>query len=118
MSYGKKHPPRIEPLEPRVLLSGLSELQESATALAVSPPVEMTLSGSIDVPKGSDVYEFTTQATSSLIVDMFAEGGGLDPYLRLYDANGKSLRKNNNASRDTLDSRITYTLDHILNGKA
>lgn len=111
MSYDKTQLPKLEPLEPRLLLSGLSDLMDVATDLSVTTPADMDFAGTIDAPRQSHMYQFTAQATSRLIVDMVAEGGLIDPFLTLYNASGRRRRKNNNAYRGTLDSRIAYIIE-------
>jgi len=111
MGYRNSPIPKLEQLEPRLLLSTLSQLLESATAINVATPTQMDISGSVVLPREVDMYQFTTEATSSFIVDMLAEGGTIDPYLWLCNARGRYIRGNNNAYRGTLDSQISYTLD-------
>ena len=111
MGYRNSPTPKLEQLEPRLLLSTLTQLLESATAIDVATPTQLDISGSVVLPREVDMYQFTTEATSSFIVDMLAEGGTIDPYLWLCNAGGRYIRGNNNAYRGTLDSQIAYTLD-------
>jgi len=111
MAYANEQPPKVEQLEPRLLLSGISDLLSSATDLSVPTPADIEIAECISQAKESDVYRFSAAATSQLVIDMIAETGGLDPTLRLYDSKGNCKRKNNNASRGTKDSTISYMLD-------
>ena len=71
----------------------------------VDPPASgaLGITGSIG-PGGEGAYKFTTDARGRFYIEMNAAGGGIDPYLTVYDVNGKRVRFNDNASRGTLDS--------------
>ena len=104
---------RLEQLEPRLLMSSVSaseELFASAESLTIGPKDSIVVDGDISVSGELDVYQFTTSARGRLTIDLSAAGDGIDPYLELFTSGGRRVRRNNNASRDTLDSRISLNV--------
>ena len=77
--------------------------------LAAASEVDPPASGALDITGniglgGAAAYKFTTDARGRFYIHMNAAGGGIDPYLTVYNADGKAIRFNDNASRGTLDS--------------
>lgn len=101
----------LEQCEPRLMLSSaaLLSMMESAAPLALDAPADVNLSGSVAYMQ-PEMYQFTADSTTDLIVRMSSPDGKIDPVLRLYDANGHAVRRNNNAARGTRDSQISYQL--------
>jgi hypothetical protein len=101
----------VEALEPRLLLNA-----QVASWLQDSAPDDVTVGplGSISVPGtvagDKNVYTFTASATGKVVIDMFAIDGGLDSYLTIYNVKGKKVKKNDNAAKGTLDSKITLNV--------
>ncbi len=104
---------KFEQLEPRLLMSSVSNLQNlfaSAESLFLAPTDSIVVDGNISDSQDRQVYTFTTTARGKLSVQMAAESGSIDPYLELFTSSGRRVRSNNNASRDTLDSRISLNV--------
>jgi len=103
----------LEALEPRLLLEafpGFPELLGTPTPIALDVSGTVELAGSVETGGSSDLYEFIAPGSSALTVDLMGQSGDIDPELWLYNDRGEPIRWNNNADRDTLDSRISYTL--------
>ncbi|NLF30538.1 MAG: hypothetical protein GX591_06585 [Planctomycetes bacterium] len=96
----------LEPLEPRVFLSGSAwgELAETQV-LDVLPGSTTTVDGLIETAGDSNVYGFVVPADGRFKIAMDG-AGDLDSFLELYDARGRLLRRNNDAWRGNPDSAI------------
>lgn len=104
---------RLEQLEPRLLMSAgsaLGNLFESAEPLSLGPQDTIVVDGDISAPGDSQIYKFTTTAQARLTIGMSGESEGLDSFLELFNSNGRRIRSNDNASNDTLDSRISINV--------
>ncbi|HUT01375.1 MAG TPA: LEPR-XLL domain-containing protein, partial [Phycisphaerae bacterium] len=83
-------------------------LQEFIDAQEVDLPSfsTETLTGTFDAD-GTKMYKFTTTASGYIYLDMkAADGSEIDSYIEVFLPNQRSLKRNNNASRSTQDSRI------------
>ncbi len=102
---------RLEQLEPRLLMSTVSASQMlSAESLSLAPKDSIVVDGDIAAPGDSQIYQFTTTARGRLTIGMTGESEGLDSFLELFNSNGRRIRSNNNALRNTLDSRISINV--------
>ena len=109
MTYRDKPSPFLEQLEPRMLLSAgsvFSELVETAQDIAITPTDTVSLDGTIQLDGQTQSYRVTASATGKLWIDMCGQAGQLDSLVQVYGANGRRYGLNDNASRDTLDSRV------------
>jgi hypothetical protein len=52
------------------------------------------------------VYKFVAQASGTMTFDMAATAGGIDSFLEIVDANGKTIGSNNDVARGTLNSQV------------
>lgn len=98
----------LERLEPRLLLSTtpLSELFQAAEIIDVTPAGSVSVNGEVVSDGQTQMYQFSTPATGSFFIDMEALGGNLDSVLEVYNERHRRFRRNDNASRGTLDSKI------------
>ncbi|MDY6913592.1 MAG: C2 family cysteine protease [Planctomycetota bacterium] len=100
--------PTLDSLEPRLLLSGtsvLADLFSSAVTVDLLPAGRVAVTGQIAGRGDMAMYKFTGQARGGLSIDATASGSGLDPYLEIYNQKGRRIRRNDNVSRKTTDSR-------------
>jgi len=101
--------PTLEQLESRTLLSGipsLADLASNAMTMDVAVNGSMTANGILETPTETNVYQFTAQASGRCLLEMGADGGGLDSFLELYSSTGRKIRTNDNATRYTKNSAI------------
>ncbi len=104
--------PRFECFELRYLLSSASpsiELLETAEPLDLSPAASVSVAGDITDDGRFQMYEFDSPARGKVSIKAHGLSGDLDPNLQVYVIrNGRlrRIRKNDNASRRTLDSRV------------
>jgi len=78
------------------------------TAQVVDLPAADSVSVTVTLAAGeSYMYQFTAPANGTVRVSMQADSGDLDPMLESYDARRRRRGRNDNASRDTLDSLLT-----------
>jgi len=101
--------PAIEQFEARLLMSASSTLAELAAA---AQNVEIHTTGSVSVSSdlaanSSNVYKFTAAATGYLYLDMQANGSSLDSTLKVYNNSGYLYYQNDNATRNSKDSRVS-----------
>ncbi|MDP6380239.1 MAG: C2 family cysteine protease, partial [Phycisphaerae bacterium] len=109
----RQQKPIVELLEPRVLLSstpGLGELLAAAQVLNVPAADSLEVAGVINNGESANVYEFTARASGKMWVEMQAGGSEVDPFLAVLNAKGRRFRRNDNASRRTLDSRLRFSV--------
>jgi hypothetical protein len=110
MAVGRfRHIPLAAPLEPRLMLSAsaLEDQQlEAATPIELSALEQACVNGGIEPGEGGDLFRITGPARGKLALALLSTGGGLDPYLEVFNASGRRLRRNDNASRDSLDSAL------------
>ena len=101
--------PLLEAIEPRLLLSASPTLGalDSAWDIETAACGQVVAAGTLDSPDQGDVYSFTALADGRMTVEMgAAEDSGLDSSLEAYNARGRRIARNDNASRDTADSRL------------
>ncbi len=102
--------PTFEQFEPRLLMSGSPELGEvvgSTQVIDPGPAGSATVSGELAEADEVALYEFTAGARGWVTIDLAdLADSGLDPYLELLDSHGRLIGLNDDASRDTQDSRI------------
>jgi len=93
---------------PRLLMSRtlFAEPFPSSQPIHVPAAGGLRISDRLSEPTGTNVYRFTARAGGKLEILMSDAGSGLDPLLRVFSARGRRIRRNNNASRRTTDSRI------------
>jgi len=100
----------FETLEPRLLFSrtlpSFVDLPPAQT-LGLSATAEHRISGQVVSTQRQAAYRFTAPASGNFLVEMTAKDGSLDPYLMAFDHRGRRLRRNDNARRGTLDSRLS-----------
>lgn len=111
MTYSGSQSCTFEQLEPRLLMSGstgTASLFPSATLLNVAPAGSTTITSQITTSHQRHVYRFTAPARGRFIVEMTATDGDIDPYLRILNERGRCIRRNNNASGSTTNSRTRF----------
>ena len=109
----RKHQlPKIESLEPRLLMSRtvFADLFSSCQTLSVPAAGSLSISDQIRQQVAAKMYRFTTGAKGKLSVSMRSAGDGLDPVLRLFNDRGRRIKKNNNAAPGTTDSLLRYRM--------
>jgi len=109
MSFKDSPTASLEHLEPRLLLSGNSvfaELFETAQLIDVQAADAVQINGSIDLAAQTQMYRFSAPARGKLWVEMNAQDGDLDSMVQVYNANGRRVGANDNASRATTDSLL------------
>ena len=103
----------FEPLEPRLLMSsvtlGLAELS-AAELLELAPAGQVSATDSISLTSPTSTYRFSTSARGKVYIDLGGVGEGIDSYLEVFNSAGRRIKRNNNASRSTLDSRIRLSV--------
>ena len=107
--------PRLEALEPRILLSSTPTLAalRAGERLDLSPLSRETVSGRIASGAGNELYRLTAPASGTITLRLARESGRLDPLLEVYSVSGGTVRRvavNNNASRSTRNSAITRSV--------
>jgi len=100
--------PLVEQLEPRLLMSRtlFAELFASCQLIDVPATGGLSISDELSEQIGANMYRFTAPAKGKLEMLMSDGGSGLDSFLRVFNARGRQVRRNDNASRDTTDSRV------------
>lgn len=98
----------FEQLEQRLLVSGTpaADLLASAQALNVAPLGELIVTDRIAEAARQHAYQFTAPARGKFEIHLAADDGLLDPYLMILNSNGRRVRRNDNASRHTVNSFI------------
>ncbi|KKK70227.1 hypothetical protein LCGC14_2926120, partial [marine sediment metagenome] len=101
-------PASIEPLEPRLLMSRtlFSELFTSVQLVDVPASGSVSVSDQLDTTTSARMYGLTAMAKGKLLLSMAADGGGVDSRLQVFNAAGRRIKRNNNATRQTVDSRV------------
>ena len=87
-------------------LTTLPEPFASAQTVDVEADDTVTVAGTLTEPGQAVAYTFTAKADGTILVDMAADGDGLDPYLELYRDPGQVWQRNDNASSETTDARL------------
>lgn len=64
------------------------------------------LNGSIQFTGDRDMYKIVATKSGRMTVDLHARSNSLDPYLYVYDANGRQIAKNNNSGPGS-DARVS-----------
>lgn len=99
------HIPQIAPLESRLMFSAALADLDQAQPIDLSPLESASVAGDL-VASQDDLFRIVSPAKGKLDLLLSADGEGLDPYLEVFNQAGKRIRRNNNASRDTLDSHL------------
>lgn len=102
-------PTCLEQLEPRLLLNAgwvFSELFDSVQVVNVNPTESVSLQGNIQANGPTQTYRFDAPASGKFWIDMCAQDSQLDSLLQVYRQNGRRMGYNDNASRNTTDSRL------------
>ena len=104
-----RHTNWFDCLEPRLLLSGTpapADLSNLAREVDLLPAGSVYVDGDITRPGQQDHYQLTALAKGRLDIRMQAGVGEIDPYLQVANQKGRRVRRNDNASRQTLDSAV------------
>jgi len=83
--------------------------------LADAAPLEPPTPGSAELTDvlasgQAAAYTFTATARGHYSIRMTADGDGVDPYLEMFNEDGRRRARNDNRSRDTQDSRLRRNL--------
>jgi hypothetical protein len=78
----------------------------AAQVLDIGPGDSLTVAGQL-AADSTQMYFVTAPASGTITLDMKADGSALDSYLRVYNSSGRQIATNDNAAKDTLDSRVT-----------
>ncbi len=98
----------LEPLEPRVLLSASTWGDTGEPeVLDVLPASTTIVDGQIDDAEDSHMYGFVVPAGGRFTIAMDG-AGDLDAFLDLYNRWGRRIRRNNDISRQSTDSAISF----------
>lgn len=82
-----------------------------ATATELTAPTSGSQSVSGTLAAGQSMYyKFTTRSSGWFYTDLTSPDGRLDPVLRIYNSQGSLLYTNDDASADTLNSRIRMSV--------
>ena len=100
--------PFVEQLEPRLLMSRtlFAELFASCQLIDVPATGELSIVDQISEQVGANLYRFTAPARGKLQMLMSDGGSGIDSVLQVFNARGRQIRRNDNATRGTTDSRV------------
>ncbi|MHC4716984.1 MAG: hypothetical protein ACYS5V_08445, partial [Planctomycetota bacterium] len=104
--------PTAEPLEPRLLMSRTlySDLFASSELISVPAAGGLSITDQISAGVAAKMYRFTAPAKGKLQMVMSGGGSGIDSVLQVFNARGRRIRRNDNASRGTTDSRVRLAI--------
>lgn len=90
--------------------AGLSARGFTAEIAAAAPvALGSTVSGMISNAAPAKAYSFTASAATTVVVDLRAQSGSLDPYVALLGPNGNEIASNDDAG-DTADAGLSVVL--------
>lgn len=99
----------FESLEDRLLLAAnYSELIGQARDLAYDPGGTVQWAGQLSAAGEKDVFGFTAAANGAMNIEMLSSA--LDSVLMVIDSRGRRVAMNDNASRDTADSKLRLSV--------
>jgi len=106
---GNAEQPRLEQMEPRLLMSGeptVGGVFAAATSIDVVADGAVSNGSTLIDAGDTDLYKFTAAARGRVSIELSALDGELDPYLQVYNAREQLVGANNNAGWDTLNSCV------------
>ncbi|HLU11329.1 MAG TPA: PPC domain-containing protein [Oceanobacillus sp.] len=100
----------LNPLSGVVDLNALPASAGQITASATPITIGETVSGTITNEDPYQAYSFTANANDLVTVSMNAQSGSLDPFLALIDANGNTIRFNDDVATGVTDAGLSNVL--------